>query len=368
MLLWTGSLKAQEGDAARGARLLEERGCNRCHSAAGEAADSAPNLHRPSESARTPADLAAGMWNHGPGMWRALAGWNLEMPRLSRGEIADLYAYLFSRRFFEPGGDIEQGREVFVSKNCHRCHALVEVESAGIGPPVARWPATSDPVRWIQEMWNHASEMQKEFERDGIAYPVLTAGEMADMVAYVRDVPAAVTAQPTAGFGEADAGRRLFRKKGCADCHSIGTNEAGKIDLLSALERSPTLTSLAVAMWNHRPWMESFAGKELKAFRGDQMAQVLSYLLSQQHAAQAGSAERGRQVFEEQGCAACHARGNAGAPVLPEAGRTYDAFALAETAWWHGPTMEAEMDHLGLDWPHLDAQQAADLIAFLSGR
>src|SRR5690606_22123208 len=105
-------------------------------------------------------------------------------PRMDRQEARDVFAFLYSVRYFEPSGKPARGRAVFSRKGCFRCHALVRTDAGGIGPAVPDWPLLDDPVRFLEAMWNHGTAMRREGEADQRPWPELNVRELSDLIAY----------------------------------------------------------------------------------------------------------------------------------------------------------------------------------------
>src|SRR5215469_5352517 len=121
-------------DSERGAALFESLACVRCHSVNGKGGTIGPDLGRLVDRNFTPATLAATMWNHAPTMWAAMRASDIRAGDLDNQAAADLFAYFYSTRFFEPPGDAARGKLV-LEKDCVRCHGLNSSREAGI-PPV----------------------------------------------------------------------------------------------------------------------------------------------------------------------------------------------------------------------------------------
>ena len=85
----------EQGDAGRGKRVYESKGCASCHE--GKRAAGAPDLAATTQ-AYTPISMAGAVWRHGPGMRDALRAQGKEWPRFQDSEMTDLLAYLNSRR------------------------------------------------------------------------------------------------------------------------------------------------------------------------------------------------------------------------------------------------------------------------------
>jgi cytochrome c2 len=376
MLVFTAAftampLAAQAGDAQAGAAALKERQCTVCHSVAGRGGSLAPDLARRSRGDFTPATLAAMMWNHGPAMWRAMDQLSLAVPALGSDEVLDLYAYFFWLRYFEPPGDAGRGRVVFVSKSCNQCHALVVTNGTGPGKPVPQWPAAlTDPVLWIQNMWNHGGEMSRELQNKGIAWPRFTVQEMTDLMVYLLNLPGLPTRQPDLRFGQGASGEEVLRDKGCMDCHTFGASVRGRVDLFGVSRRERSLTGLAATMWNHRPIMAAAAerkGIPMKPFEGQQMAHLISYLFEENYFDEPGIAARGANLFQSKHCGACHGVAGTGAPALLGRGGGFMPANFGSAVWTHGPAMLKTFQERGINWPNLTGRDVSDIIAYLNG-
>jgi cytochrome c2 len=370
MLVFTAMpLAAQAGDAQAGAAALKERQCTVCHSVAGRGGSLAPDLARRSRGDFTPATLAALMWNHGPAMWQAMEQRDMAVPALGSDEILDLYAYFFWLRYFEPPGDAARGRVVFVSKNCNQCHALVVTNGTGPGKPVPQWAALTDPVLWIQNMWNHGGEMALELQSRGAAWPQLSVQEMTDLMVYLLNLPGLPPREPGLRFGQAASGEDVLRDKNCMDCHTFGVAAPGKVDLAAVSRRERSLTGLAATMWNHRPIMAAAAeqkGVPMKPFEGRQMAHLISYLFEENYFDEPGDAARGANLFQSKQCGACHGVAGTGAPNLLGSASTSMPATFASAVWLHGPAMLKTMQQRGIKWPNLTGRDVNDLMAYLN--
>jgi cytochrome c2 len=76
----------------------------------------------------------------------------------------------------------------------------------------------------------------------------------------------------------------------------------------------------------------------------------------------------GSRVFGSKGCVKCHAVNGIGGRVGPDLGRIArprSFFDLATAMWNHLPRMADRMQQLGIARPHLEVQEAADLVGFL---
>lgn len=362
-------LAAQYGDARRGSELFQRRNCTLCHSIHGVGGTIAPDLSRRSTRDFTPAIMAATMWNHGPAMWRAMAARKIEVPPLGTTEIADLYAYFYSIRYFDRPGDAARGKEMFTAKRCSRCHALTPAEGRRRGPPVSEWPAIADRIRWTQHMWNHAPTMMQEMEKSGVVWPAFTLQEMIDLLVYVRNLPDRPVAVPSLIFDNPAEGEKLFEQRGCARCHTVGTVEPGRVDLIGAARAARTFTEMGAAMWNHAPQMRRRAAQakvEFPVLRENEMSHLIAFLFARRYFEEKGDPRRGARVFASRRCGLCHDQAGSPAPSLKKKKGQFSAPQMASAVWQHGPKMHGLMEKQAIRWPTFAGAEMADLIAFLN--
>ena len=92
----------------------------------------------------------------------------IKPPAMSDQQAADLFAFFYSRRYFERPGDAGRGKRVFTEKGCAGCHSMT---AEGTGPAVSTWGSLTDPVALIGAMWNHAPKMQAAIAQKGGKWP-----------------------------------------------------------------------------------------------------------------------------------------------------------------------------------------------------
>ncbi len=360
---------APYADSVRGSKVIRDRGCLSCHSVLGEGGGEAPDLGQPDAGVFSPAAFAASLWNHAPQMWRAMARKNDLVPRLSDREMRDLFAYLYSIRYFEPAGDAGRGQGVFREKRCFRCHALVDTGAGSIGPPVNQWPALSDPVRFLEVMWNHGAAMREESAADKIPWPSLMPNELADLLTYVYGLPDLPPRRARLELGKAAAGMKVFDDMQCGECHSLLNVDQDTLGLSHAPREQRTMTGLAATMWNHRPIMEEWAqetGLAVRNFENGQMSKLLSFLFEEGLLEERGDVANGSKLWRGKGCSNCHDEGRRG--VAPLTLKSYTVTDLTAGVWRHGPALRDEMIREGVNWPTMTARDVADIVAWLNAR
>lgn len=350
----SGNALAIEADARRGAALFSTHKCTNCHSISGSAeatpgatGATAPDLGKRRDREYTPASMTSRMWNHAPNMWSAMRSAGMEAPKLSESDSADLFAFFYSKRFFEKRGDAARGKQVFEKKNCADCH-MPEKLAPG------KWASLTDPIDFIQRMWNHAPEMRKTNVNANNRWPLLSPEEMTDLLVYVQNLPDAKNRPLTLQLPAGTRGKELMDAKGCRKCHE------GVLALETRLSNK-TLTEIAASMWNHAPMMREAA----QTLSPDEMREIIAYTWASGFFAVKGDQGKGARLFDSR-CGACHNDRSSGAPDLKAAKRAFNTISLTSALWQHGPTMLAKIEKDGKRWPSLTPGEVSNLISYLN--
>jgi cytochrome c2 len=331
------------GDPGQGREAFRALGCATCHRLNREGSGPAPDLVANAGRAYGPLELAGGLWTRGPRMWAAQARSSARLPAVRPGDMAGIFAYLFTLRGLGAAGDPGKGRTIARELGCASCHAGGRGQRSGVKAPIDGWPL--DPFELTGRFWSHRQSAA------GREHPGLGFGAVFDIMAWVsraRRAPPALT--PPADV-PLPAGKETFRAKGCAECHR-GT---------FSFERRRTrfgVVEIAFAAWNHPPGRgEPLNGLDVRTIAG--------YVAALQFDEETGDRERGAAVFERKKCGACHEGGTG--PELARFRDGFTSYSMAAALWAHGPAMLAEMSRRGASWPEFRASEMADLIAFLHG-
>lgn len=336
------SAAATEGDASRGAQALRELGCLNCHGA-NRADVRVLDLQKRHSRGFTASDLACILWNHGALQPAVFA------TSIDETQMADLFAYFASRRFFESPGNARNGKVIFYSKHCADCHGLTESNPGG-GSAVDTWSCLNDTIQFAQEIWNHAPQTAAAFAQKGLRHPSLTADEMNDLLLYLQNNPATRIREERFHFDTGGDGRQLFESKGCAACHM------GNLSLEKRAARS-SLADVAAAMWNHAP-----VGVENHTnIAYGEMSRLVGYVWSIEVR---GRERKGEALFVLKNCIQCHSSGVV--TDIANGQRELPPFVVVAGMGAHGSAAISEMNAKGLPWPRLTRSEMADISEYLA--
>ncbi len=263
------------------------------------------------------------------------------------------------------------GRFLFEEKGCNRCHGIAG-SGPDIGPALGGGHFSGSFLDLGAALWNHVPGMSVAFEEMELAWPTLTPDETLRLVAFLFYID--YLGDP----GTTDAGREVFRARGCVSCHRVGDRGDAIGPDLGALTGFASPLHVARAIWNHGPAMfESMRehGVRPPTFEPGDLANLSAYIRGIGTAVPGGTPllapgnpELGRRRFEEKGCATCHRTdsGDAGlGPDLLDRELPRSAEAIAGTMWNHAEVMRDAFAERNIPWPHFTTQELADLISYL---
>jgi cytochrome c2 len=358
------------GDPTGGRDLFIYKGCIKCHGVWEVGKKIGPDLTHVGMG-RSFSQMAGLFWNHAPRMAEAMTQTKTPRPTFKATDIRDLVTYLYYINYFNEPGDPALGLETFSDKGCMDCHSVRGV-GGKTGPRLDAYREYALPMYMSQAMWNHGPKMAAEMIKQNVQIPTFEGNEMADLLAFIRG--RAVSNMPTSRVGipgNPSSGAKLFRLKGCSNCHSKeGENAAIGPDLENQ-ERTLSVTEIAGAMWNHAPkmWVKmEELGIPRPTFAQDEMIDLIAYLYFLGYSDPPGNVSKGRRLFEDKGCSACHTfdpdESRLG-PNLAASASTNSPFDLIAAMWNHASQMEQAMEKEGLSWPQFGADEMNDLMAYL---
>jgi len=169
----------QPGDPEQGG-VTFERACESCHSFGERTAQTKIDLlKRPGPDVLT--GYVAAMWNHAP-LMHSRAG--AQFPIFGPGDMGNLVAYLFAKRYFNQEGNAAKGARIFQSKNCVLCHEQRRQQIGALDLTLST--ERFSPITMSAAMWRHGRAMLEATQREKLAWPELKPSEMLDLITYLN--------------------------------------------------------------------------------------------------------------------------------------------------------------------------------------
>ncbi len=246
--LYTARCIDETGDASRGKRLFDLKGCDRCHTdQAKQSRDAPPPLDALRASA-SPIAWARAMWNH-PSLPN-----EKEPPQLEGRDMNDIMAYARKGQsigldWLLVAADTDRGWKLYHEKACVGCHAL-KGEAGRVGPDLG--PGRDLPPTIVQlagSMWNHSLAMSRAMSAKGVKRPKFEDREMADLIAFLYSIR---SAEPG---GSATLGEVVFEGRGCSSCHGSNAQGTSTAPSLRGKNNRYSSISLGTVLWQHGPEM-----------------------------------------------------------------------------------------------------------------
>jgi cytochrome c len=116
-------------------------------------------------------------------MWQAVDAAGIGRPQLTAEQAADLYAYLSAGSGQQnPAGTAARGQQVFEAKLCASCHEQVYTGAPNLAAKAGQFSAFS----MVSALWQHGAGMLARMVTQNKQWQVLSAQEMADIIAYLN--------------------------------------------------------------------------------------------------------------------------------------------------------------------------------------
>jgi cytochrome c2 len=357
------------GNPIAGRQIFVRRGCDRCHAIWGNGGTLGPDFALVG-AGRSLQQLAGMFWNHTPQMIETVQVRGILWPTFTEEELADIISYIYYVKLFDEPGDPALGERWFREMRCIQCHAIGG-DGERTALPLDGYARYVAPLVLAAGMWNHGSAMQARQTAARASIPSFAGREMADIQAYIRERSSlkgrdVVLLQPP----DPDAGRELFRQKGCSNCHGrSGSGTQFGPDLRSATQQL-RVSEIAGTLWNHSATMAAAMrarGIVFPRFQGEELADVIAFLYYLRFYDTGGDVAAGEIVFVEKGCASCHAAegSNPIGPDLSGSDAVESPLRLAMAMWNHAPAMYTVIQVEHVDWPRFEGAEMRDLAVYL---
>lgn len=174
------------GDPQHGWQVFQQKSCTGCHSIRTAYQLQGPSLGPERQLPQTFTELGGNMISHFPKMEQAMEKQSIARPELSAQEMTDVFAFLYSLRYVEPGGSPHVGASVFQWRGCSRCHGE---NAQGTRRAPALRVRTYNSVALAVALWRHGHRMYAETRQMGIGWPTLSEEDVGDLLAFLNLPP-----------------------------------------------------------------------------------------------------------------------------------------------------------------------------------
>ncbi len=272
----------ESGDATRGRSIFNEKGCSSCHPLSGKGNEGEPGLDQFPQNI-SPVFLTQSIWNHGPVMIAHMVKLGMKWPVFEGTEMMDLLDYIKvnakgakETAFITPGNP-KEGKKVFASKGCIKCHAVRGEggkEAEDLGKRAKTFYKSLTQI--ASSMWNKGPAVLGKMGQTQLGIPKFTPKEMADLIAYLYflhfiDEP-----------GNPVNGRKIFSESGCSKCHGLEGKPGELMTIsLSKYQKAVSPMDIVASLWNHSTEIEkAMRGKGISwpRFKKGELADLLEFI------------------------------------------------------------------------------------------
>jgi len=171
--------------------------------------------------------------------------------------------------------------------------------------------------------------------------------------------------------GSPVTGGGIFMEKGCIKCHAIQGLGGTAAPDLGKVRAAWSFLDIAGVMWNHTPRMDAeFERRKITrpTFTSEEVFQLISFVYFLNYFGDPGNPDRGRKLFEEMRCDACHSVGEHG----PEGEKPLGHFQSARSPavigaalWNANQEMTRAMIAEDIPRPVYQGNDIVDILAFI---
>jgi len=175
------------GNPGEGQRIFVAKGCAKCHSVDGAGQAAGVDLSKRARTYYTSlTQIASALWNKGPAILVGMAQGQFGRTNFTSQEMADLLSYLYFLHFVDAPGNARNGRELFTQIGCSSCHSVDDKRGKLTYIDLTKYRDAA-PTEIVAGMWNHTVRIQQAVGEQGLPWPLIQKGQMADLLEYMRN-------------------------------------------------------------------------------------------------------------------------------------------------------------------------------------
>jgi cytochrome c2 len=353
-----------------GRRIFDKKECSKCHSIYGSGGSIAQDLGK-DPNIKGIIEITAAMWNHNPEMTEEMKTQYFSRPTFTLSEIEKLYSFLYYLRYIQAEGNESKGKRLFREKQCILCHSPGG-KTEDEGPDLRYVDYFISPLRLIQVIWDHGSEMEELMRKKNIKRPELSDYDLQDIASYLRQINKTPKSDlKLIATGNPADGRKIFLEKKCSLCHAIDENSESVGPDLRDADYNQNVSMIGAVLWNHAPKMWQMMkdnGINIPRLLDKEIADITAFIYFFKFTQVNGDAQKGRNVFSRKNCIKCHKLGNEGGeegPSVAEMPVIDSPMKFSMVIWNQASKMEQIMNSENQPWPNFSNSEMADLYEFL---
>ncbi|MDH5561644.1 MAG: c-type cytochrome [Deltaproteobacteria bacterium] len=264
-----------------------------------------------------------------------------------------------------------QGRELFTTKKCIKCHAIQGV-GGRIGTDLGKVNMDRNFLEMVSSLWNHFPRMNEAFKKEKLLWPSFTEKEMRDLITFLY------TVNYFDQLGDPKIGEMLFQEKNCFFCHSVGGNGRGKNRSLDDYQYQISPAFITSQLWNNGPKMAKEMAKQRvprPVFKDRDVIDILAFIKEKgltsktnRFYLQVGSPQKGEKIFKDKKCLHCHPvdsrKKSIGPELISKKLKGSQSYIMSKM-WNHGSKMWKKMAEEKIKFPKITPEEMSNLTMFL---
>jgi cytochrome c2 len=301
--------------------------------------------------------FAAAVWNQSPNMLKAFESKGWTPPAIDPLEMKQIFLFTQVMADQVPSGDPQMGRKFVEANHCLRCHAIGNIG----GNTAMAWDHFANilhPTTLMSAVWSHRRQMLYAFGQAGLPRPSFKKGDLADLIAFMREYGKAQGMTPIlVDLERITVDPTDFDKFHCNQCHKPE-------EFVGHPERS--LQNITEALLSHA-FMPAFDRPPLDrlTMTPEDSLSLAGLVYYFGHMGRLPSPAKGKAVFRQHECIECHNEPDEPGQGAITINPIHDEWDLISRIFNKVPSMIQKASVESRAFPRLTPEEMANLYAYL---